>query len=201
MALVVRVETRRDGEGKDLAGVRVLHDDGAVQRLHLFDLRIKRALGNVLDVGVDREDEIFAGQRLRLFAAQAVPLGIKRGDHVARCAVQFVVEAKFEAAEAIVIGADVAEDLCRKITVGVEALELLLKIDALQVEFADAVGGLRIELAGDPGEAMRGVEAGQHLLLGSEVVSGVGVDNLCEEESGLFLVVAEFGRNGEDAVD
>jgi len=100
-----------------------------------------------------------------------------------------------------VVGADVAEDLGGEIVVGVEALELFLDVNTAEVELADAVGGVGIEAAADPGEVAGGVEAGEDLRLRGEVILRVGVDDLGEELRGVGAVVAELGGDGVDRVD
>ncbi len=61
VAKLVGIERGPDGEGENLAGVHVLHDDGAVERLRLLHGVIERALGHELNVLVDGENEIAAG--------------------------------------------------------------------------------------------------------------------------------------------
>jgi hypothetical protein len=77
---------------------------------------------------------------------------------------------QLQAAEAVVVGADVAEDLRGDLVVGIEALKLILEIDALEAlgldEVADAGGNFRRDAAGDPGKAVAVGEAVGDLLLG-----------------------------------
>ncbi len=63
---------------------------------------------------------------------------IHGGVHFAGRAVQLLVEFLFEAAEAVVVHAHVAEHLRGDLVVGIEALKLLLEVDALHVEGAHA---------------------------------------------------------------
>ena len=201
MLLIVGVEAGRDGEREDLSGVRVLDDDGAVGRLDLGDLGIEGLLGHVLDVGVDGEDEILAGQGLTDGGPEHVAAGVDRGHHVAGDAVQLVVELHLKPAESVVVGADVAEHLGAKGAVRVEALELLLEVDALEVELADAVGSFGVDPSRDPCEVARHVEAREHLALARVVLGGVQVDDAAEDLRGIGAVVSEFAGNGEDGVD
>ena len=85
---------------------------------------------------------------------------------------QVVVEALLQAAQTVVIGADVAKHLRGQLVVGIEALELFLEVDALQVQRLHPRDGRRIQLAGDPGEVSGGVEARIDLMLGGEAVGG-----------------------------
>ncbi len=67
MAKIVGIESGANGERENLAGVHVLHDDGAVEGLGLLHRVVERALGQELDVLVDGEHQIAA--RLRLVLA------------------------------------------------------------------------------------------------------------------------------------
>ena len=71
------------------------------------------------------------------------------------CCIEFL----FEAAEAVVVHADVAQHLRGDLVVGIEALELLLEVDALHIEGADCGGDLGRDAARDPGKAVAVVEA------------------------------------------
>ena len=54
MLRIVWVEPGAHGKRKNLASVRVLHNDCSVQRLDLRHLCIQRLLGHVLDICVNR---------------------------------------------------------------------------------------------------------------------------------------------------
>jgi len=180
--------------------VRVLHHDDGVLRMELLDRVVQCALGHELDVLVDRQHQAVAGLGLARGAAKHVAPGIERGQLPARGAVQVAVEAALEPAQAEVVGADVSEHLRGQILVRVKALELLLKVDPFQVQSAHAVGGRRVELAGDPGEAARGVEAGIDLARGGEAVGRIGVDGLGQRGGGGVLV-AHLGGDAVDGID
>ena len=168
---VVGIEARRDRKRQDLPGMRVLHHHRAVRRLHLGHLLVQRALGHVLNVGVDGEHQIVARQRLVLHAAHHVALGVHRGQHVAGRAMHLVVELLLQSAQSRVVGAHITQHLRGKIVVGIEALELLLEIDALQVQLAHAIRSVRIDASRHPRKVLRIVEARQNLLLRCEVVA------------------------------
>ena len=74
-------------------------------------------------------------------------------------AVQLRIEFLFEAAEAVVVDAHIAQHLRGDLVVGIEALELFLEVDALHVEGADAGGDLGGDAARDPGKVVAGGEA------------------------------------------
>ncbi len=69
---------------------------------------------------------------------------------------RLAVEFFFEAAEAVVVDAHVAQHLRGDLVVGIEALELFLEVDALHVEGFDGGGDLRRDAARDPGEVVAG---------------------------------------------
>ena len=92
VAKVVGIEGGANGEGQNLAGVHVLHHDGAVERLGLLHGVVERVLGQELDVFVDGEDEIAAGLGLVLARAENLAARIHGGVHLAGNAVQLRVE-------------------------------------------------------------------------------------------------------------
>ncbi len=79
---------------------------------------IELAFGDVLDVLVDSEDEVVAGFGL-FFNAGKTSLARVDGDHqLAGLALQLPVELALEAAETLIVGADVSENLCGQLTLG-----------------------------------------------------------------------------------
>ncbi len=159
VAKLVGIEGGTDGEGENLAGVHILHDDGAVERLRFLHGVIERALGHELDVFVDGEHQVAAGLGVALAGAQNFAARVHGRVHRAGRAVEFAVEFFFKAAEAVVVDANVAQHLRGELVVGIEALKLLLEVNALHVEGLHGGGDLRRDAARDPGEVMAGVEA------------------------------------------
>jgi hypothetical protein len=86
-ANVVGIEGGTDGKGEDLASMRVLHDDGAVERLDALHGVVKSLLGHELDIGVEGEDEVLAGLWIALLGAEHVAARVERGEHTTRLAV------------------------------------------------------------------------------------------------------------------
>ena len=90
---------------------------------------------------------------------------------------QLAVEFSFEAAETVVVDADVAQHLRGDLVVGIEALELLLEVNALHVEGANFRGNLGRNAARDPGKVLALVEAVGDLVFAGQLVFRVGVDD------------------------
>ena len=158
---IVRIESGAIGERQDFAGVGIFHDHRAGDGFRLFHAALEFALGDVLDVLVDGEDEIFAWLRLLFDAGEPALAGVD-GDHqLAGLALKFRIELALEAAQALIFGADIAQHLGGQFALWVETLGLFLKVDALQVEGADAVGGFGVGFAGDPAKSFVGLAVGQ----------------------------------------
>src|SRR6202011_2489647 len=87
-----------------------------------------------LDIFIDSQNQILSRIRVTLLAIQHMPAGIKSCQHAAGNPVQVAVELALHASEAIVIGADVSQDLRGKLAVGIEALEFLLEIHAFEIQ-------------------------------------------------------------------
>ncbi len=136
---------------------------------------IESALGHELNIFVDGENQILPRVRLALLAIQYVPASIERGEHAAGNAVQIAVELALHSSQTVVIGAHVSQHLGGELAVGIEALEFLLEIHALEIQRFHPRDLRRIKLARDPGEVSRGVQAGGNLMRGGEAIGGVGV--------------------------
>lgn len=115
-------------------------------------------------------------------------------------AMKAAIEFLFKSTEAIVVHPDIAEDLSGKLIIGVEALKLLLEIDALHVKGAQAVCHFRSHAPGDPGEAVSVVESISDLVFGGPLVFKIDVNDAGKEVRGGFLVV-DLGGHGVDGVD
>ena len=153
VAKIVGIKGGADSKGKDLAGMHVLHDDSAVGRAGALHGGVEGLFGDELDVFVDREDEIVAGLGFMFGRAHHMAARVHGGVHAARLAVQAAVEFLLHTAEAVIVDADVAEDLRGDFAVGIETLEFLLEVNALEVEGFYFGCGFRAEAAGDPCEA------------------------------------------------
>ena len=159
VAKVVGVERGPDGERQNLAGVHVLHDDGAVVRLRFLHGVIEGSLGHELNILVDGEHQVLARLGLALGGTEHVAARVHGGVHAPGDAVQLTVELLLEAAEAVVVDAHIAQHLRGDLVVGIEALKLFLKVDALHVEGAHLGRDLRRDAARDPGKVVPVVEA------------------------------------------
>ena len=104
--------------------------------------RSSALLGKELDVLVDGENEIAARLGVVLAGAENFAARVHGGVHFAGHAVELLIELVFEAAEAVVVDADIAKYLRGDLVVWIEALELFLVVDALHIEGVDASGDI-----------------------------------------------------------
>ncbi len=175
MAKVVGIEGGANGQGENLAGLRILNNHRAIEGMGALERGLERALSHELDILVDGQDQVFSRVRLTLLAVQHVPAGIERGKHATGDTVQVAIELALHSTQTIVIGAHVSQHLGGELAVGIEALEFLLEIHAFEVQRFHARDLRGIKLARDPGEVSRGVQPGGNLMRGSETIGGVGV--------------------------
>src|SRR5581483_7456068 len=77
--------------------------------------------------------------------------------HPAGLATQFVVVLALDAAQALIIHADVAKHLRGQLSLRIEALGFLLEIDALQVQRLDTLRGFYAGFARYPAKRARGL--------------------------------------------
>ena len=142
--------------------MRILDNDGAGNRLRVFDRLFEFAFDDVLDLLVDGQHQIVAGLGLLLDAREPFLAGIHGNLHAARLALKRIVVFALDAAQAFVIGADVAEHLGRELSLGIEALRFFLKVDALQVQGANSINDVRVGFSRDPAESLVSPAVGQH---------------------------------------
>ena len=167
MAELVGIEGGANGERENLAGVDILHDDGAVVGVGALHVVVEGALSHELNVFVDGELEILAGLGLLRDGAEDVAAGVHGGEHAAGDAVELVVEFAFDAAETVVIETDIAEDLRGDLVVGIEALKFFLEVDALDIE-----GVERVEISGGTRRAIQAKLLPVFKAVGDLVVRG-----------------------------
>ena len=103
-------------------------------------------------------------------------------------------------AESVVVCADIAQHLRGQAAVGVEALELLLQVDALQVQLAHPLRGIGVQLAGHPGKVARPVETRLDLVLRGEMIGRIHVNNLRQQGRVTRLVIAQLAGDRVHAV-
>ncbi len=101
---------------------------------------------------------------------------------------QVVIELALHAAQAIVIGADVPQDLSSELLVGIVPLELFLGINALKVESLHPRNRRRIKLARNPREISRGVQARRDLRGGGKGIALVDVHDFGEGRRGRGMI-------------
>ena len=126
-----------------------------------FERGVESAFRHELNIFVDRQNQILSRVRITFLAIQHVPAGIERGQHATGNTMQIAIVLAFHASQAIVIGAHVSQNLGGELAVGIETLEFLLKIHTLEIQSLHARDFRRFELARDPGEISRGVQAGR----------------------------------------
>src|SRR5207244_7565000 len=107
---------------KNFSGMRILNDNGASFRARLLHRPYQLALSNVLDLFVQRENDVFTRLRLLLHAAEIFAAGVDRDQHPPRFAVQFVFVLALNTAEPLIVSSHVADYLGSKFALGVEAL-------------------------------------------------------------------------------
>src|SRR5579862_2295179 len=87
-------------------------------------------LDDVLDLFVDGQYDILSRVWLLLDAAEPLAPGDHRDQHAAGLAAKLFVIGTLDSAQALVIHADITENLRRQIPFGIEPLRFLLEMDA-----------------------------------------------------------------------
>ena len=177
VAKVVGVEGGANGERENLAGVHVLHDDGAVVGVLFLHHVIECSLGHELNVFVDGELEILSGVGLVFDGTEDMAARVNRREYASGRAMEARVEFLFKASQAVVVDTDVAQRLRGDLAVGIKALEFFLEVNAFEIEGADPRGDLGRHAARDPGKTAAFIEALGDFGLGGLRVGSVGVDN------------------------
>ena len=171
-----------------------------------FERGIERTLRHELDVLVNGENQVFSRVGLALLAVQNMAAGIDRGEHAAWHAVEILVVFALYSPQTVVIRAHVSQHLGGELAVGIKALEFFLEVNALEVERLHPRDLRGLELACDPGEVSRGVQASRNLMRGSEAVRGIGVHHFGQgvgdrQTLGVPIFVASFGDLRGHGVD
>ena len=133
------------------------------------------------------------GSRRMLHVSEPLAARVHGDHHAALHAVQLVLVLMLDAGQPGVFHAHVAEHLRRQPALGIEALQLLLKVDAAQVQRFHARGGLAIHLARDPGKILLRLHVLQQAV-------GVLAGHAGQQRRGGFLV-GDFTGHGEDRID
>ena len=133
----VRIERRLVGQRENLAGLR-RHDQhraagGAVARDRIAQL----ALGDVLQVLVDRQLDGRAGRRRTLEPAEGAAARVGLIEQLAERAADLAVVGGLDAGEPFVVDADESQQLRGELLLRIEAAVFLDEPDAFEVELGD----------------------------------------------------------------
>src|SRR6266853_3374582 len=110
--------------------MRIHHDDAAALRAIGRDARLELALGDVLQVLVDRELDGRTGRRRTFEPRKCAPARVGLDENGAGFAPDLRVVCRLEAAQSLVVDADVTEQVRSQRLVGIEAANLLDEADA-----------------------------------------------------------------------
>src|SRR5208283_4798726 len=105
---------------------------------------------------------------------------------------QLLVELPLQAAQTLIVGANITQDLRRQFALGIKALGFFLKVDALQIQRTDALNHFRIGLACHPAESLVSTAVRQH---NSRIV----LSNACNQADGISEI-GSFRRHDERRV-
>src|SRR5215468_11280966 len=117
---------------------------------------VEFALGNVLDLFVDRENNVPARIRLFLDASQPVMVSVHRDQHLARGSAELLIEGPLQTAKTFIIKTYISQYLRCQLSFGIKTLRFLLEVDSAQVQRADALARFGIKLACNPAKGTRG---------------------------------------------
>ena len=117
----VGVERRRAGERQHLAGLRVEHHNRTRIRVVGANPRPELALDDVLEMLVDGQLDGRAGRWRPVDAAERAAPGIGVDQDLSRLAADLRVVGRLDPAQALVVDADVADEVGRELAVGIVA--------------------------------------------------------------------------------
>src|SRR5258708_527654 len=109
----VWIERWAVGERQDFAGVRILHDYCAGDRLRIVNRLVQFFFSDVLNILVDSKNYILAGLWLLLYVGEPLAARIDGDKHLSGAAPQLVVELVFDSALAGIFHPDRADHLRR----------------------------------------------------------------------------------------
>ena len=85
------------------------------------------------------------------------------GNHqLAGLALELLVELPLQAAQSLIVGAHVPQNLRRQFTLWIKTLRFFLEVDALQIQRADALNHFGIGLSRHPAKGLVGAAVGEH---------------------------------------
>ena len=125
--------------------------------MRFFHAAFEFVFGDVLNVLVERKHDTVA--RFRFFFNAGKPaFACVDGNHqLAGLALQLTVELALQAAESLIVCANVAENLRRQLALGIKTFGFFLKVNALQIQRADAVNHFRIRFPRNPTKSLVGL--------------------------------------------
>src|SRR5216684_2098569 len=149
----IRIERGPVRESQNLAGVGIFHDHRARDGVRLFHPAFEFPLGDVLNVLIDGEHDTVAGFGL-LFNTGKPALARVDGNHqLAGLALQLLVELPLQAAQSLIVGANVPQNLRRQLTFWIKTLRFFLVVDALQIKLTDALDHFGVGPSRHPAES------------------------------------------------
>ena len=158
----IGIERRPVGERQNLAGVRIFHDHGARDGVRFLHPALKFAFGDVLNILIDSKDDAVAGFGL-LFNAGKPALARVDGNHqLAGLALQLLIELPLQAAQSLIVGANVPQNLRSQFTFRIKPLRFFLVVDALQIQRTDALNDFGVGLSRHPAEGLVSAAIGEH---------------------------------------
>ena len=178
---------------QDFAGARIFHHDRSCDRLRVLHPLIQFFLDDVLDRLVDGQHQILPGLGRLLDGAEPLAPGIDGDEFLAGNAAQIVVKLAFQPAQALVVSADIAEHMRRQLALGIKALRLLAKVNAAEIQLANAFRGVGVDLALDESEVAIRLQPGNDLLR-------IHVENFAEEY-GRGLLIMNFAGDSEHRIN
>ncbi len=141
------------------------------------DAGVQLALGDVLQVFVDRQLDRRPGSRRPLEAIERVAARVGVDEDLAFLAANLRVVGRLDAAQALVVQADEPEEVRRELGVGIVAAALLEEADAFEIESGDLLRFLRRDLPADVHEGAFLLEAiDQFLAILAGAVAKRGAD-------------------------
>src|ERR1700721_3080775 len=111
--------------------MRILYDHGAGNRPRVMNRLLQFLLGNVLNILIDSQNEIFARLRLLLDVGEPLSPRIHRDGHFSGAPAQFIVERVLDAALPRVLHPYGSYLLSGKIPRRIKPLWLFLEMNAL----------------------------------------------------------------------
>src|SRR6202521_4271292 len=140
----------------------IFHDHRARDGVRFFHPALEFPFGDVLDVLINGEDDAVAGFGLLLHTGKPALARVDGNHQLAGLALQLLVELPLQAAQPLIVGANVPQNLRRQFTFRIKSLRFFLVVDALQIQRPDALNHFGIRLPCHPTEGLVGATIGEH---------------------------------------